>query len=761
MSLTSAVEKLITPLDAREDFDNEGRVLSFLRLIRHPSIVRFIGSYSYRDTYNLLFERAESGDLAMLLDRQRRPPAFETDDTFFHAMQGLCEALASFHHLTHPEYELEMKGYHHDLKPENILVHGPNFLLSDFGLSSLKDFKANSKTLSRVVAGYYISPECEDFEEGFKSRMIGQPNDIWALGCILAVILTSIRRGSEGVQEFERQRKYKCGNWTLYTFHRMGAEHASVHSWLNELEDGASPEAVGLIQLIRDMLKIDPSQRPDASVVSSSMDYLTANSMYRSTLVCFDRLIERLGDALLSWERDRLALFGQAVGLEADGYRWEKLSGILTGVFDFKIFKSTLLDLQNILNLPFAPIRSSHLKDVRASIDKLWHLLDPTVRSKLRNTIEARIVGTVDLALLDAVQGRFKDQEAYNNIGLILAIKSMVLLADQGKLKDDSLEFTADSVNIIEPAVGPFSNQAWIKDPETGISKRYLVEWLEYDFQWQKSIGEELLLRVQSIATILHDEKKAAHVRTLRCWKFYHCVSRHSFGLIFEIPSGAGADGTMEQGQPTTLANLITRTRINRQRPDLGKLFEIAKVLTKSVLEWHKIGWVHRRISSFSIVFFQSNLDRPFATIADPTFLGFQFSRPIEDNTFTTGPPVQGDLRDSCHPDYLRGDVRHRPEFDYYSLGLVLLELGFWKPLSLIIQKFDEEDRSPESLRKWILANPVEELHMAMGKKYQDAVRACLTFQSDVSSVQDFLVPRDVLEEFEETVLLKLGRCCA
>jgi serine/threonine protein kinase len=67
IGLPSAVENLATPLDARDAFDHEGRVLSFLRLIRYPNIVRLIGSYSYRDTYNLLFERAES-DLSKLCD---------------------------------------------------------------------------------------------------------------------------------------------------------------------------------------------------------------------------------------------------------------------------------------------------------------------------------------------------------------------------------------------------------------------------------------------------------------------------------------------------------------------------------------------------------------------------------------------------------------------------------------------------------------------------------------------------------------------
>src|SRR6202043_2852806 len=103
-----------------------------------------IASYSYRDTYNLVFERAES-DLELLLSLVNQPLALQSDASFYQAMQGLCSALTCLHYLTCPGYGIELKGYHHDLKPENILVDGPRFLLSDFGLSNLKERGAKSK----------------------------------------------------------------------------------------------------------------------------------------------------------------------------------------------------------------------------------------------------------------------------------------------------------------------------------------------------------------------------------------------------------------------------------------------------------------------------------------------------------------------------------------------------------------------------------------------------------------------------------------
>jgi hypothetical protein len=329
----------------------------------------------------------------------------------------------------------------------------------------------------------------------------------------------------------------------------------------------------------------------------------------------------------------------------------------------------------------------------------------------------------------------------------------MMILANQGKLEYSNLELSPGLVDVIHPETGPFSSRALIQNPDTRETKQVLIEWVEYDARWRDLIGKELFSRVQSIANILHDEERSKKLRSLCCLKFYHSISRHSFGLIFEIPA--------QHDQPVTLANLITTTRKSRQRPDLGKLFKLGKVLAESVLEWHRIGWLHRRISPFSIIFFVSDLSDPFVSVTDPVFLGFQFSRPNVSNAFTTGPPTQEELRDYCHPDYLRDDVRCRAEFDYYSLGLVLLELAYWKPLETLIQQFNDEDQSPENLRNWLLENPVRGLHMTVGGIYQEVVKTCLTFQSDPSLIQDHLIPFEVLEQFEEKVLLRLGLCLA
>ena len=91
----------------------------------------------------------------------------------------------------------------------------------------------------------------------------------------------------------------------------------------------------------------------------------------------------------------------------------------------------------------------------------------------------------------------------------------------------------------------------------------------------------------------------------------------------------------------------------------------------------------------------------------------------------------------------------------------MLLEIGYWKTIKLQISQFTDEDQSPVNLRRWFLENAVEDLHMSMGRVYQDVVRTCLTFQSQSGLTQDHLIPIDILEKFEEKVLAKIRLCFA
>ena len=746
---------------------NEGHVLSLLRLIRHPNMVQFISSYAYRNTYNLLFERAEGNLENVLLSRSERPSALRSDNSLFQALQGLCSAIAAFHHFAHPELELYLKGFHHDLKPANILVKGSRFFLSDFGLSKLKDMDAKSKTLSKDIIGYYLSPESETIEDGFQNKMIGQPSDIWALGCILAVVLTYIRKGPSGVEEFEQRRRHKSQRWTAYTFHCAGQPNPAVEAWLTQLEGDRITEVCNLITLNRDIHKINPSERPTADTVLTRMEFLAIQSVYQSTLCKFEK-IETIPQDLVIWiEQKRVTLFGEALGIGLLREEWRNVQRSTISNTKFEVIRDLLTFLgQDLDSLAAHTDITSYpvliVKQIRNQVDQLWNSLLPLIRAKLEVSLEAQIVSTKDSMRLENVHKCFEDDLSYKNIGLAAAIRFMIIRANQNEIKNPALKWNANQVHETTPAITPFSSLAQLTDENGQPQKEVLVEWLEYDSRWQSSTGEELVSRVESIAEMLHREQAFKHFRALRCIKYFHDSSRRSYGLAFEIPTPYRADESLRQRPlAMSLASLITCTRKEKNRPSIGDAFRLAKALAMSVLRWHEVGWIHRGVSAHSVIFFGIDPGSSLESISEPSFLGFQFSRPNDPKAFTLGPPNKPELLDYYHPEYLKDSARYRPEFDYYSLGLVLLEIGYWKTVKDIARSFRNPDSSPESLRNWILQTAVKDLHMVMGSVYQAVVRKCLTFRSSQDLEIDGVVPLNVQEEFRTDVLEKIQLCFA
>ena len=104
--------------------------------------------------------------------------AFPNDEAYLLALSGLSSALEKIHNYSSELLGIQLIGLHHDIKPENILVNWNRFLLSDFGLSRLKDAALSSRTPYRAGEGYYMAPECELADKDFANGVISRPTDI-------------------------------------------------------------------------------------------------------------------------------------------------------------------------------------------------------------------------------------------------------------------------------------------------------------------------------------------------------------------------------------------------------------------------------------------------------------------------------------------------------------------------------------------------------------------------------------------------------
>lgn len=137
---------------------------------------------------------------------------------------------------------------------------------------------------------------------------------------------------------------------------------------------------------------------------------------------------------------------------------------------------------------------------------------------------------------------------------------------------------------------------------------------------------------------------------------------------------------------------------------------------------------------------------------------GFLHSRLNEERAVTEGSTLDPEMLDYQHPDYLQGlnrnSWRYLPRFDYYSLGIVLLEIGLWTSLKNMTKGWKG---TPEEMREKLLSL-VPRLGPRAGASYRDAVISCLTGSFTDAQGEDSMALR---LSFKSLVVDQLDQCRA
>lgn len=741
-------------------YHDETHNLNLLNELKHPNIVEFLSSYTYNGKHNLLFPYARDGDLSTLLSQKDRPAAFHLDEVFFIALGQLSSAIEMVHDYASEKLGLRLMGCHHDLKPKNILVNGDKFILADFGLSTFKPASESSKSTFDIGRGHYLAPECEDYEGDFEKHTISRPSDIWSFGCIIAEVFTYMERGNEGVSDFTERRGFKVANWRMYTFHAgMSTPNKAVTSWLEDLETHSAQHGRLLIQLVRSMLAMEPKDRPTAPQVTSYL-HLIAVYAYISLL---DGLYEVLFKTTELFEAD----------IEFKRFKsWRTVfESSLSGSDPWACEINAKLHFENILKYlvrsreeiesiisRYQNTLSPLFSGIRFLNDQLIDLFPKDLQERARNRLEILLVETEDSDLLQETVEGSENSSLHKRIGLLATIKRMCILAQQRKEQcRPDLMFDRSSLISMEA----FGNHhvVRVKDILDRSGKMVLVEWVRYDTHWEGPVSKDMIVRVEAIAELLNSSKNPADFRALHCYGFFHEPEKHAFGLVYEFPTNFSEKALILR----TLADVFRLTKDSRDRPPLGDRFSLARKVSTAVLEFHKVGWLHKSISAYNIVFFNPQGLPQMHWITTPHIIGFNLSRPDGPKAFTQGPPASSRYSQYHHPCYTNLKMRFRPDFDYYSLGIVLLEIGLWKTLDDMTAGWNSSSRG--GLQEMLLEKRVPLLGHAMGLEYRDAVSACL------GKPNGFGVPMEtewtpekattIHLAFELQVVERLGKCFA
>ena len=769
-SLVRKEFKLIALGNNQSTYEREESNLHILCRLKHPNIIPLISSYQFRGKTNFLFPRASGGNLHELLRNGDRPPELASDRDFLFAICGLCSAIDTVHSFSISELNLRMIGCHHDIKPRNILVDGRNFILADFGLARLKLATESSKSDFVTGPAWYLSPECDDVEDTFEKHTISRPSDIWSFGCILLELLTYLVKGADAIATFQQRRKIKFGITTTYIFHAGRKSNPGVVSWIAELEDHIhreKPYLLGVLALVRETLSIAPTDRPSASSVLYKMRHAYMALTYNALLETFKCKLEAYDNYELKVEYERFDIWGIVLELKPAVHVTPMTAMMLSADLVFEPTAECLEQTKQILDqLVLGGSEAFYIaqKALVNTNDGLHNLLPAKLRQKSQILLEQRLIAAADAEELERAEESLQINLPYRRLGMLAAIKRMTLLANSRKVQcRPDLDLEGGRVRpkerLGDHGLGSITGRYLLDRHE----RQVFIESLRYDVNWKEPVTEEMIVRVEAIAEMHSQADKPTDIRSLHCIGYYHFPQDHAFYIVYDIPLEPETDD--EKTEVYSLNKVLILTQKWKERPFLEDRYRLARTLAISLLEFHTVDWLHKNLSAYNVIFFNNESkvgSKDFSRIKaleEPFIIGFSRSRPNELAAFTNGPRISSESRIYQHPQYADGKQSYLPNFDYYSLGLIMLEIGLWTPLTDMLKGL--ERASFEQRRRHLLQTRVQALGHYMGKEYSAAVSVCLQgFGDSTDHQEDCLVERSASKrlKFSDEVVERLRR---
>lgn len=277
------------------------------------------------------------------------------------------------------------------------------------------------------------------------------------------------------------------------------------------------------------------------------------------------------------------------------------------------------------------------------------------------------------------------------------------------------------------------------------------VEWKYYE-----PVGEDEKApiyasdRISKLARLLGDENKPKEFRIPHCLGYIHNQDNFRYGFVFRSP----ADET--NGFPRSLYDLLTSIR----KPSLNERVAAARAIATSLWYLHATNWLHKGLRSENVI-----LQGRTLSLDEPFLAGFEYSRPADPSELTEV-PSDNRLHDLYRHPSTQFDIPRdgrqgfKKVYDIYSLGIVLYEIGMWRPIHAILDiRIEKGIRSATVKGAQIVlldARTLLDLEAEAGGIFATVVRDCI-FGNLGFCIQDGHVDQSQLQaEFGERVVRKL-----
>jgi Prion-inhibition and propagation/Protein kinase domain len=290
------------------------------------------------------------------------------------------------------------------------------------------------------------------------------------------------------------------------------------------------------------------------------------------------------------------------------------------------------------------------------------------------------------------------------------------------------------------------------------------IEWKEYNGQLGLSAdwNRILLERVQKLAMLLSSSSTPPEFHVPHCLGYLDGSTAETdrFGLVYSIPARAATSTG-----PTSLRQCL---QIG-MGVSLNTRMALAHAIAQSLMYLHAVSWLHKSVRSDNVLFFSE----PSAVSADlsrPILSGFGYARPDNADAETEQFARQLD-QDLYRPPECQSTStsRSKKSYDIYALGVVLMEIAYWKPIEEILQ-IDLGKKGARKDVRGIQARLISEderflqkVEEYVGESYARVVYRCLAggveigISNALSNEDDPIVGAEMVRVFSEEIVGRLG----
>lgn len=219
------------------------------------------------------------------------------------------------------------------------------------------------------------------------------------------------------------------------------------------------------------------------------------------------------------------------------------------------------------------------------------------------------------------------------------------------------------------------------------------------------------------------------------------------FGLVYALPEPS--DPTALQACQTLTTSIQATLEHETSFPPLENKFRLAYNIALASTSYLAHGYCHGHLKSSNIIFLREN-DNPRlgSTLRCPYVL-----QPIQKlvGESNINPPLSHTLYHHADADEVGYGLV--PAYDVYSVGLLLLEIGLWRPLPAFWKPKYDRAIFHEKLKRYY----IPKLASKCGTRYMNLVQACFDAPEQL---QDKPQPFDAAEYLLE-IVRNLKQCCA